>query len=179
MIWIYILLGIIGLYLIGIYNSLIKSKNKVDYAIGGIDAMLKKRFDLIPNLIATVKEYMHYEQDTQIKLVELRNSVKSNAVEADNYTTSILKSIMLNAESYPDLKANNSFIQLQQSLNEIEEQLSAARRTYNANVLIFNNKIETIPSNIFARILDYRKMEMFTIKESDKEKPNVKELFKL
>lgn len=179
MILIYILLGIILLYLIGVYNSLIKSKNRINYAIGGIDAMLKKRIDLIPNIIDTVKTYMQYEQDTHIKLLEMRNGGKSKVIDVDNSSSSLLRSIMLSAENYPDLKANNSFIQLQQSLNEVEEQLSAARRTYNANVLTFNNKIETIPSNIFAIILGYKRMEMFTIRESDKEKPNVKELFKL
>lgn len=178
MIAIYIAVGLLGIYLISIYNSLVKSKNRVDYSVGGIDAMLKKRFDLIPNLIAAVKEYMNFEQDTQVKLVELRNDSKHNLVKLDEETSGLLKSIMLNVENYPDLKANSSFIQLQQALNEVEEQISAARRTYNANVLIYNNKCETIPSCFFASMMSYKKMEMFMIDKIEKEVPNIKELFK-
>ena len=178
MIAIYIAVGLFGIYLISIYNSLVKSKNRVNYSVGGIDAMLKKRFDLIPNLIAAVKEYMTFEQDTQVKLVELRNEAKNNCVKVDAESSSLLKSIMLNAENYPDLKANSSFIQLQQALNEVEEQISAARRTYNANVLIYNNKCETIPSCFFASMMSYKQLDMFKIEEAEKKVPNVNELFK-
>ncbi len=178
MIFLYIASGLFGIYIISIYNGLVKSKNRVDYSIGGIDAMLKKRFDLIPNLIAAVKEYMNFEQDTQVKLVELRNDSKHNLVKLDEETSGLLKSIMLNVENYPDLKANSSFIQLQQALNEVEEQISAARRTYNANVFIYNNKCETIPSCFFASMMSYKQLDMFKIEESEKKVLNVKELFK-
>lgn len=179
MIVIYITAGLVGVYLVSIYNSLVKSKSRVDYSVGGIDAMLKKRFDLIPNLVATVKEYMAYEQDTHLKLVELRGGAKGNLVKVESESTRLLKSIMLNAESYPDLKANNSFIQLQQALNEVEEQLSAARRTYNANVFVYNNKCETIPSCFFARLMAYKQLDMFEIEVSEKKNHDVKELFKV
>ena len=91
MIAIYIAVGLFGIYLISIYNSLVKSRNRVDYSVGGIDAMLKKRFDLIPNLVAAVKEYMTFEQDTQVKLVELRNEAKNNCVKVDAESASLLK----------------------------------------------------------------------------------------
>ena len=171
-------LVLVILYIISTYNSLVKLKNKVDYSIGGIDSILKKRFDLIPNLISSVQEYMQFEKDTLNKIVELRQIGKDQIIKKDSESTSLLKSLLVNVEDYPDLKANQSFIQLQQSLNEVEEQLSAARRTYNANVYKYNNKIEIFPSNILAKIISYQTLPMFEIDDVEKSSLNVKELFK-
>ncbi len=172
-----IVIAIVAIYIIAIINGLIRSKNKIEYAIGGMDAILKMRVDLIPNLVAAVQEYMKFEEDTQAKIVNLRNQNKEDFMQTDNDSSKIIKSILLTAENYPELKANNSFLHLQQALSEVEEQLSAARRTYNAHVLNYNNKVETIPSNIFAKLLNYNTMLMFTIEEADRQKPDVKKLF--
>ncbi|SDC76568.1 LemA family protein [Williamwhitmania taraxaci] len=172
-----IVLVIVAIYLLAITNGLIRSRNKIDYAIGGMDAMLKKRVDIIPNLVAAVKEYMRFEEDTQAKIVSLRNQNKESFMQIDDDSSKIIKTILLTVENYPELKANNSFLHLQQTLSEVEEQLSAARRTYNAHVLNYNNKVETIPSNLFAKLLDYKTMPMFAIEESDRQKPDIKKLF--
>jgi len=173
-----IVIGLFILIFLAYYNGLIQSKNRVAYAESGIETILKRRNDLIPNLVACAKEYMNFEQDTLTKIVNLRNSGTNNVLQKDEESTTVLKSVMVHAESYPDLKSSSNFIQIQQSLNEVEEELAAARRTYNAHVLIFNNKIETIPSNFMAQLMSLEKLPLFTIEVSEKNTPDVKELFK-
>lgn len=179
-----IILVILALVLVGLYNQLIGRRNQVDYAFGSIDAMLKKRFDLIPNLVETVKQYMHYEQDTLTRIVELRNSVQQNPampekerMDAENKLTGLLSQLRVAVENYPDLKANQNFLQLQAAWNEIEEQLSAARRTYNAAVMSYNNSVMMFPTNIMAGMMHFQPKEVLKTDESERKNVSAKELF--
>ncbi len=176
------LIGIVVFLLIvfvALYNGLVGKKNMVENAFSSIDVMLKKRFDLIPNLVATVKQYMTHENETLTKVTEMRAKAMSGGLTNDQMVEldNMVGNIMVSVESYPDLKANTNFLQLQGSLNEIEEQLSASRRAYNAAVLDYNNAIEMFPSNIVAGI-NYKQRKMFEIAETERANPNVKELFK-
>lgn len=166
------------------YNSLVGKKNQVDNAFGSIDAMLKKRYDLIPNLIATVKTYMQHEKDTLTKITELRSKAMSGNLSNDdkvalnNQLTKAIGGIMVAVESYPDLKANQNFLQLQGSFNEIEEQLSAARRAYNASVTDYNNGVEMFPTNLLAGIIGYKRRQVFEIPEVERQNVSAADLFK-
>lgn len=177
------LIGIVVFLLIvfvALYNGLVGKKNMVENAFSSIDVMLKKRFDLIPNLVATVKQYMTHENETLTKVTEMRAKAMSGGLTNDQMVEldNMVGNIMVSVESYPDLKANTNFLQLQGSLNEIEEQLSASRRAYNAAVLDYNNAIEMFPSNIVAGMINYKQRKMFEIAETERANPNVKELFK-
>ena len=141
------------------YNGLINKKNQVENAFGGMDAQLKKRYDLIPNLISTVQTYMKHEAGTLTQITELRAKALSGdisddeKVDLDNMITSKIGGIMVAVENYPDLKASENFNQLQRSLNEVEEQISASRRSYNATVTSYNNSVEMFPTNILAGVM--------------------------
>lgn len=177
-----VVFGIIVLVLI--YNSLIAKRNNVDNAFATIDTLLKKRCDLIPNLVATVKTYMQHENSTLTKVAELRaraidpNTPAAEKMTLQNEISSSLRSIMVSVESYPDLKATENFQMLQRSLNEIEEQLSAARRSFNANVTDFNTSIQIFPYSILAGMMGFTKRELFAATEAERENPNVANLFK-
>ncbi|MBN1846116.1 MAG: LemA family protein [Sedimentisphaerales bacterium] len=178
-----IVLGVIGLFAILLYNSLVGKKNQVENVFGSIDALLKKRYDLVPNLVATVQQYMKHERDTLTKITELRaravsgNISDDEKVALDNQITKMLGGIMVAVENYPELKANENFLQLQGSMNEIEEQISAARRAYNASVTDYNNAVEMFPTNIMASMMSYRRKNVFEIPDRERENVNVKELF--
>ncbi len=175
-----LLAGVVGLalYVMGIYNSLVAMKNKVDESWSDIDTQLKRRYDLIPNIIETVKGYASHEKDTFEKITQARNmgmnatSVKDQET-ADNMLTGALKSIFALAEAYPDLKANQNFMQLQETLKEIEENIQMSRRYYNATVRDINTKIESFPSNIVANMFKFEKREFFEL-ENETERQNVK-----
>lgn len=166
------------------YNSLISKKNDANNSFATIDAMLKKRYDLIPNLIATVKTYMKHESDTLVKISELRSKAVSGSltndekVEVDNIISKSMRGIMVAVENYPDLKANQNFMQLQGSLNEIEEQISAARRAYNAAVTDLNNAVEMFPTNIIAGMMSLKQRQLFEISEQERKNVDVAGLFK-
>ena len=156
---IYIIIVIaIALVIVGIiiYNSLIQKQNAIDNAYFSMDVMLKKRYDLIPQLVETVKGYMHHEKDVLVQLTELRQKVlaanlnTNEKVELDNRTNNSLQNIIASFENYPQLKASGNFLHLQRSINETEEQLAASRRFYNAAVNDYHNAIEMFPSNIIA-----------------------------
>ena len=179
-----IILVVLIIIIIGLYNSLINRKNQVENAFGSIDAMLKKRFDLIPNLVETAKQYMTYEKEILTKIVELRGSIQASPtmpaqerIGMENQMTGLLSQLRVAVENYPDLKANNSFIQLQSTWTEIEEQLSAARRTYNAAITAYNNSVEMFPTNIMARMMNYQRKEVLTIEEAERKNVSAKELF--
>jgi len=167
-----------------IYNSLVGKKNQVLNVFGSIDALLKKRYDLIPNLVSTVKTYMKHERGTLTEITELRAKAVSGKltdderVDLDNKMSGMLGGIMVAVENYPDLKANQNFLQLQGAMNEIEEQISAARRAYNAAVTDYNNALEMFPSNIVASMMRYERKRLFEISEKERENVNVGELFK-
>ena len=166
-----------------LYNFLISKKNQVQNIYASVDTLLKKRFDLIPSLIATVQEAMKHEKSTLEEIAALRSQamkpdISSNEMAGlDSKLSSLLGSIMVAVEDYPELKANENTLNLQHSLNEIEEQLSAARRAYNQSVTDYNNAIELFPTNIMANYMKYSRKQVFTIVESERKNPNVKELF--
>ena len=165
------------------YNSLIAKKNQVENAFASTDVMLKKRYDLIPNLVSSVKQYMQHEANLLTQVTELRAKAMSGglssdqAVDLNNKITQALGGIMVAVENYPELKANENFMQLQRSLNEIEEQISAARRAFNASVTSFNNSVEMFPTNIMANMMGYSRRQLFEIPESERQSPNVGNLF--
>ena len=178
------IIGFILIVIISLYNKLISRKNSVDYANGSVDAMYKQRFDLIPNLVAAVKQYMNHESGLLQKLTELRTSGNTDqnltAQERSNLDQRFeqaIKAFNITVENYPDLKASEQFTRLQASLNECEAQLAAARRTYNAAVMEYNNALEMFPSNIMAGMMSYKRKEMITIPQSERTNPNVGDLF--
>jgi LemA protein len=182
----YIFLGIAGFVIIAaivIYNGLVGAKNQVENAFGSIDVMLKKRYDLIPNLLETVKAYMKHEKETLMQITELRTRATSANISADekvlleNQISGMMKGIMVAVESYPDLKASEQFTMLQRSWNEAEEQISAARRSYNASVTSYNNAVEKFPSSVFASIFSYRRKAVFVIDAAERQNISAKALF--
>ena len=165
-------------FIIFLYNSVIRLRNQVKNAWAQIDVQLKRRNDLIPNLVETVKGYMKHEKETLENITKARSAVMSaegveDTAQASNMLSSTLKSLFAVSENYPDLKANQNFIQLQTSLNEIEEQISAARRAYNASVTDYNNAIEMFPTNIAASIMGYERKDYFEIGEGERHNVDV------
>ena len=165
------------------YNNLVGKKNQVTNVFASIDALLKKRYDLIPNLVATVKTYMQHEKGLLTDITEMRAKAVSGQltddekVDLDNKVSKVLGGIMVAVENYPDLKANQNFLQLQASLNEVEEQVSAARRAYNATVTAYNNAVEMFPTNIMASLMRYERKKVFEISEKERQNVNVGKLF--
>jgi LemA protein len=161
-----------------IYNSLITLKNRIDDAWAQIDVQVKKRADLVPNLVGTVKGYAAHERDVLEKVTEARSAVMKaasvkEAAGAQDMLTGALKSLFAVAENYPDLKASQNFLSLQEELSGIEGKIAYARQFYNDSVMAFNTKIEKIPANIVAGILGYKAREYFEIKEAEKAVPKV------
>lgn len=180
-----VLLGIVLVLVfvgIGIYNSLIQKRNIVDEGWSGIDVQLKRRYDLIPNLVETVKGYAKHEAGTLEEVIKLRNAAMSNSggdvasrVGAENQLSQSLKSIFALAESYPDLKANQNFLDLQGSLTAIEGDLQNARRYYNGTVRDFNTSVQMFPGSVFANIFGFKARDFF--EAGEEEKQNVKVSF--
>ena len=166
------------LWLIALYNGLIKLKNRVEEAWSDIDVQLKRRYDLIPNLIETVKGYAKHEKETLEDVIKARNSAMNAQgaakAEAENTLSETLKSIFALSENYPDLKANQNFLQLQDELSDTENKIQASRRFYNTNVRDFNTKIQVFPNNIIAGKLKFNSKDFFEAKESEKENVKVK-----
>jgi len=178
-----IALAVVAVIVVFLYNSLIGKKNQVDNVFGSMDAMLKKRYDLIPNLVETVKQYAQHEKGILTEITELRSKAVSGQlstdekVDLDNKITRAIGGIMVAVENYPDLKASQNFLHLQGSLNEVEEQISAARRAYNAAVTDYNNAVEMFPTNMMASIMKYKLKKVFEIPGAQRENVNVKDLF--
>jgi LemA protein len=180
-----IVLAVILLYGVYLYNNLVQKNNHVENAFGSVDVMLKKRFDLIPNLVETVKQYMTFEKDTLSRITELRSQIAGSPnmpaqqrMETENELTRLLSGVRIAVENYPELKANEGFTMLQRTWNEIEEQLSATRRTYNAAVTSFNNAVEMFPSNIMAGWMGLTRKSVLVTADAEKQNPSAKELFK-
>jgi LemA protein len=180
-----LLIAALALFLIIIfmYNDLVNKRNQVDNVFAALDAMLKKRFDLIPNLVATVKNYAQYEQSTLSNLVELRskaingNLSKEETVQLDNNFSQAVSRLVVLSESYPALRATENYQQLQRALNETEEQISAARRTYNAVVTDYNNAVQQFPSNLAAALFNFEARSVLATPEAQRENVNVNQLF--
>jgi LemA protein len=183
--WVAIIIGVVViLAVVFLYNSLIAKKNQVTNVFGTIDALLKKRYDLLPKLISTVKAYMHHEKSLLTEITEMRAKAVSGRlsddeqVDLDNKLSKMLGGIMVAVENYPDLKANQNFLQLQRAMNEIEEQISAARRAYNAAVTAYNNAVEMFPTNVAASMMRYKIKKVFEISEEQREDVDAEKLFK-
>jgi LemA protein len=178
------LLAIAALWLIATYNGLVKSKNQVDEAYSDIDVQLKRRYDLIPNLVETVKGYMTHEAGTLTKVTEARTAAMAvhdnkdatlaQREQAENMLSSTLKSLFAVSENYPDLKASQNFLQLQSELSDTENKIQAARRFYNGNVRDFNTKIQVFPTNMVAGWLKFTKYDFFQAAEGEKQNVQVK-----
>ena len=159
---------------VSIYNGLIYKKNQVDKSFSIVDVLLKKRCDLIPNLVAVVKKHMQFEQQTLAEITRLRSRVMSGEVNEsqrltlENQISRTMGNIMALIENYPELKSNHHISQLLASLNEIEEQISAARRFFNTAVTEYNNAIEMFPTNLFATQMKYRPKQLFVATEQDR-----------
>ena len=178
---IWIILGIVVVLIIaviGMYNSLVQSKIKVDNAWSQIDVQLQRRFDLIPNSVETVKGYMTHEKETYEKIASLRtswandNSVSEKA-ELDNQLSTTLKTIMAVSENYPELKANQNFSELSEELRNTENKISFSRQFYNDTVTMYNTKLQVFPSNIIAGMFNFKARDLFKA-ESDEARRNVK-----
>lgn len=173
---IYIILGVVVLGLIFIYNGLVLAKNRVKESWSDIDVQLKRRYDLIPNLVETVKGYAEHEKGTLDAVISARakamgaQTVAEHA-QAENMLTGALKSIFALSEAYPQLRAVESFTKLQEELSDTENKIQAARRFYNSNVLILNTKVETIPTNIVAGLFGFKKEEFFQLSDESQREP--------
>jgi LemA protein len=170
---------LIGFYLIGIYNRLVRLRNGAEEAFKSIDVFLKQRYDLIPNLVNTIKGYTQYESSVLEKVVQLRSQAMQaggkDGGAAENALTGALKSVFALAENYPDLKANQEFLQLQQTLTNLEESIQRARRYFNASARDLNNAVEVFPNNLIAGPFGFQRMGYFEVDEAETQ--NVKVQF--
>jgi len=179
MIIVWVLLGVavlLILWFIAVYNKLIGLKNRTDEALSDIDVQTKRRYDLIPNLVETVKGYAKHEKEVFENVTKARAEAMSSKglasqAEAENQITQTLKSLFAVAENYPELKANENFAQLQTELTETEDKIEASRRFYNANVRDFNIAIEVFPSNMVANMFGYKRRELFEAKNAAEKEP--------
>jgi LemA protein len=166
------------LWFFSYYNRVIRYENQIDNAWAQIDVQLKRRADLIPNLMETVKGYMNHERGTLEAVTKARSAIMTaktpqESIDADNMLTGALKTLFAVAESYPDLKANQNFLQLQDELTHTEDKIAYSRQHFNDTVLTFNNTIETFPGNIFANMMGKKERQMLQIPEASKEVPKV------
>lgn len=177
MIIVLIVIAILVIATIVIYNNLIQKKNAVDNAFFSIDVMLKKRYDLIPQLVETVKGYVRHEKDVLQRLTELRqkaiagNLAINDKVILDNQITAAMQTVVASVEAYPDLKASESFLRLQGAINEAEEQLAASRRFYNTAINEYHNGIEMFPSSLIASWMGLKHKTFFNIPDAEKVVP--------
>lgn len=177
-----IILGIIivlAIFVIGVYNGLVTKRNQVENSFAGIDVQLKKRYDLIPNLVESVKGYMKHESEVLTRLTQLRSTpfaqlTDEQKVEMDKSMSQVVSGLRVSVEQYPDLKASDNVMHLQRTLTETEEQLSAARRSFNAAVMEYNNSLQTFPSNILANMFGFQKKTFFEAQDSERKNVEVK-----
>ena len=175
--WLWIILAVIILIIIYafiLYNNFISLDNKVKEAFSTMDVYLKKRWDLIPNLVETVKGYAKYEEETLTRVTKLRNTVYNEMTNDEKIInneelSSDVSKIMALKEAYPELKANENFIDLSNKLTKIEDDIANARKYYNGTVRIYNNKVQMFPNNIFAKIFGYKTKRMFEASLEDKQ----------
>lgn len=179
-------LGVIVLVVIfgiGIYNNLIRSRNRVDQAFSTIEVQLTQRYDLIPKLVETVKQYMGHERGLLEDIVRLRQKAVSSTnpsdkIQADNELSRAMGQLNVTMENYPQLKASDTFVMLQRSLNEVEEQLAAARRSYNGAVTDYNNAAQTFPNSLVATTMNFGTRTMFEAEEHKIADVDMRGLFK-
>ena len=174
-----VVLALLTIFVIGIYNALIRLRNQVDNSWSQIDVQLKRRHDLIPNLVETAKGYMKHERGTFEAITQARSQAMgaktvSEAAKAEGALGEALSKFMLVVENYPDLKANQNFLSVQEELTSTENKISFARQSYNDQVLFFNNKIQMFPSNVIANMFRFTKRDFFEIEAAaEREVPKV------
>lgn len=179
-VWLIVIIAIVVVivfYVFTTYNKLITLRNRVRDQWSQIDVQLKRRFDLIPNLVNTIKGYTKHESETLEKVIQARNTYVSattpeDKMQANGELSGVLTKLFALSESYPDLKANTNFIELQSELKDTENKIAIARQFYNDTVLSYNNKVEMVPSNIVAGLFHFKTMDFF--KAMDNERENVK-----
>jgi len=179
----YILIGalvLLAVYVIATYNGLVTLKARIQEALSGIDVQLKRRADLIPNLVETVKGYAKHEKSVFENVTKARSALMSagtlpEKAEANNMLTGALKSLFAVAEAYPQLRANENFLDLQKQVGDTEDKIAYSRQFYNSNVLDYNTKISMFPSNVIANMFGFKSFEFF--QASDEDKKNVKVSF--
>jgi len=176
-----VILAVVGvfIYFITIYNSLVRLKNDMDKAWANIDVLLKQRHDELPKLIETCKGYMQYEQTTLQKVIEARNAFSQagtvgQKAQADNMISGALKNLFALSESYPDLKANNNFMQLQKRISELEERIADRREFFNDDVNTYNIRIQQLPDVFMARMLSLQRRDLFKVSDEDRRDVEVK-----
>ena len=174
---------VIGLFIpVMMYNTLVGKRNQIHNIFGTMDALLKKRWDLIPNLVSTVKGYADHERGLFEAVTEARSKAQKGQLNEDqqvgleNSFMQLLGVVQATVENYPDLKASDNFMHLQRTLNELEEQISAARRAYNASVTDYNNSVQMFPTNIIAGMFNFKEKTLFQIKAGERENPKVGKL---
>lgn len=180
--WLYIIIAVVVILLLLVlttYNSLIKLNNKVEEAFSTMDIYLKKRWDLIPNLVEVVKGYAKHEKNTLKEITNLRSNSydkmnTNDKVEVNNKLSQCINKLMAVAESYPELKANENFKDLSTQLVKVEDDIANARKYYNGTVRIFNNKVQMFPSNIIASIFGYKTRKMFEATENERKNVKIK-----
>jgi len=182
MIYLYIVIAVLVLFVIGLYNKLIRMRNRTNEAWADIDVQLKRRYDLIPNLVNTVKGYASHEDSTFTKVTEARTAAMNagsigDQGKAENMLSGALKSLFAVSESYPDLKANANFLELQRELSDTENKIQASRRFYNGNVRDINTAIESFPNSIVAGMFKFGKHNFFELEEGSEEKESVEVKF--
>lgn len=176
--WLFGVLVVLVLLFVLIYNGLVRARNRVDNSWGQIEVQLKRRYDLIPNLVETVKGYAAHEQQTFERVVQARNAAQAagspqEQAQAENVLTSALRSLFALAESYPELRASENFSKLQESLSDTENKVSVARQIYNDSVLTYNNKVQTTPGNLVASIGGFSIRQFFDAPDTADEAPRV------
>lgn len=169
-------LAVIGFWLVGMYNSLVRSRNRVKESWSDIDVQLKRRYDLIPNLIETVKGYAEHEKSTLDRVIQARSQAMNahsvpEQAQAENMLSDALKSLFALSEAYPQLRAVESFTKLQDELSDTENKIQAARRFYNTNVMAFNTMVEQFPNNLMANSFGFHKEEFFQLKDEVEREP--------
>ena len=179
-VWIIIgVIVLIALYVVNTYNTFVKLRNRVKDQWAQIDVQLKRRFDLIPNLVETVKGYTKHESETLEAVIKARNTYVSatlpeDQMKADGELTKAISKLFALTESYPDLKANTNFQALQQELTETESKIASARQFYNDTVMVYNNKVDMVPSNILASLFKFEKEAFFEANETERQNVQVK-----
>ena len=172
------LVAVFAIYLIGQYNGFIVLKTRIQEALSGIDVQLKRRADLVPNLVETVKGYAKHEKSVFAEVTKARSSLMNagtlgEKAKADNMLTGALKSLFAVAEAYPELKASTNFQDLQRQLEDTEDKVAYSRQFYNANVLDFNNKAQMFPTSIIANMFGFKLFEFFAATEEERKKITV------
>ncbi len=173
-----VVIGLIGFVLVGMYNALVRSRVRTREAWSGIDVQLKRRANLIPNLVETVRGYAAHERETFENVTRARAMLQQagtapDAAQANNFLTQTLRSLFAVSERYPDLKANQNFLELQHELSDIEEKIAFARQFYNSNVRSYNTRIQTFPNTVMANMFGFLRFEFFEAPEEAREVPEV------